>query len=96
MTIDKQKRVITYSEFKKIMDSDGSTEASNQNRAVNTSVFVLISESQLSKEILSNLKGISKKQVKKVFTNSEIIGANKKKFYCANAGFLLDVILKSK
>lgn len=58
--------------------------------------FVLLDKELLTTEITSSLKGISSRDVKCIFSGSEIVGTNKRKFYCANAGFLLNVILKSE
>lgn len=90
MTSDKS--LITYSEFKELVN-DSEIDFDDKRKKVETSnIFVLLNESQLTSEITSNLKGISEMDIKRIFGGSEIIGTDKRKFYCANAGFLLNVI----
>lgn len=90
MTSDKS--LINYLEFKEWVADSETDLISKRKQAVNTNIFVLLDEDQLTTEITNNLKGISEPDVKRIFSGSEIIGSNKRKFYCANADFLLNVI----
>ena len=76
-----------YSEFQSIIN-----DTDEVNRAVKNGTYVLLNEEQLTTEITSNLDGISIPDVKRIFKGSEIIGTNKRKYYCTKVGFLMDLL----
>ena len=81
------KSLIKYPEFKSIVK-----DSSELNRAVRNGTYVLFNEEQLTSEIADNLEGITIPDVKRIFRGSEIVGTNKKRYYCAKVGFLMDLL----